>query len=255
MKKLLYFFAFAALTGFASCSNDDNKDESMSFDDVTVNYGETYTIPNGKGLDWSTSNNLIATVDGYVVNAVREGQAIISCDKASFAFTVVPTLTLFQAPTLQWDAPISTVKSYMNSYPGVNLYSEDGESLLYQGSLNQTVVMVNYGFENNALTSAGIVINSEKVSAEDMGEYLNQRYVPVSVDDANYTFYYATPTADMAVAMRLTTVSNTVVYMISYVPMTQTKAYSDIKELFHFDAPAATTPEAKAIFNEIKANF
>ena len=72
---------------FTACGGDDDEPE-LKFNDITLNCGSTYTIPNGKNIMWTSSNEYIASVSGNIVKAEKVGEATISSNKGSFKVKV-----------------------------------------------------------------------------------------------------------------------------------------------------------------------
>lgn len=253
MKKFFYLFAFVAVFGLAACGNDDDEPE-VTFSDTSLSYGATYTIPNGSGITWSSSNDLVASVSESTVTAEHVGTATISSDQGSFTVTVTATTTAYKEPCLNWGASQSTVKTFMNSYSGVTLNTDDSTSLAYYGSTSQSVLMVYYTFENSALKYSGIALNSDYVSTDALSTSLIERYVPVSSDSSNYRFYFVNPEKNMAVALQLTTISRTVVYLVLYSPVDlSSRASDDIENLF--DIEIDSTIDLTTEFNALKKIF
>lgn len=251
MKKIFCFCAFVALLGLSSCGDDD---PDSKFDDVTLRYEESYAIPNGGGSNWTSSNDLIASVSGSIVKAEHVGVATISSDQGSFEVTVTAKTNTYQDPCLEWRASKSRVKEFMKSYSGVSEYSDDSTGLAYIASKNQAVMMLNYLFESNKLTSSGIVLNTNYVSSEEIVNFLNERYIYVMFDDSDASFYFMSPEEDMAVVMQVNTIGDTVVYIVIYVPMdSSTRANGNIKDLFN--VKPVSSVEASQIFEEIKGKL
>lgn len=250
MKKLLNVFTLVALLILTSCGNDDEPD--AKFDDVTLTYENTYTIPNGNGIVWESSNDLIASVSGNTIKAEHVGEATISSEIGSFKVTVQASLNSFKEPCFDFGTSKSNIKSFMNSYSGVSLYKEDATTLSYSGSLNQLVILLTYMFENSKLSSSGIALNSNYITVDTMSKFLLERYIPLAVDESDNSFYFINPQKNMAVAMQLSYVSNTIVYIVVYTKLdsTSTRSSVNIKSLFNIDFEKSE--ELKPYFDEFK---
>lgn len=236
----------------SSCGNDD--EPTTKFNDITLSCGDSYSIPAGAGLSWTSSNELVASVTGNNVTAEHVGKATISSNKGSFKVTVTSTTSAYKEPCLIWGANKNTVKSFMNNYNGVTLYKDETSSITYSGTVTQTVLMVMYTFDNNKLKDSGVALNSTFVSTNTLTDFLTERYIPVSTDASKYRFYFINPDKGMAVVLQLTTVSNNVVYMIVYTPVDlSSRVNGNLEDLFDIDVNATT--DCKPIFEEISRNM
>lgn len=256
MKKTLYILALITILSLTACSGKDEPDNK--FNDITLDYNKTYTIPNGTGTTWKTSNNLIASVSGNVVKAEHVGIAIISSEKGSFKVTVKPTMNTYPEPCLDWGTSMDLVKSFMNSYTGnVFLSEQDYTSLLYQSSsINQKVLITLYLFENSKLYNSVVLLNLNYIPFNNLVEFLSERYIPVSVDDSNYRIYFINPEMDMGVVLQLATMNtNTstidVVELIYAPAYLSTKADVNIKELINVENTNDINLNSK--FEELKS--
>lgn len=236
MKKIFYLFAIMAGFMLASCGDDEPE---VKFDDTTLSYGQTYTIPNGKNITWTSSNEYIAAVSGATVEAKRVGEAIISSDKGSFKVTVTPTSNVFVEPTLQWGSSKSTVKSFMSSKIGsASLDSETETQLSYKGS--GKVVLYNYTFGDNGLKGSAVGLNALYIDTNAMSTFMIERYIPVSMDESTNSFYFISPDEKTAVLMRIQVSGSNIAYLVVYVPTnSSSKATEDIKSLFEAYADIA----------------
>lgn len=115
MKKYLFFLlaCFTLSIVFISCGGDD--DDSPRFQDVTLSHGVSYTIIEGSDVTWTSSNELVAYVDGNKVTGICIGEAIISSSKGSFKVTVSPQYNNVTLPSMNFGASISTIKSEMSN--------------------------------------------------------------------------------------------------------------------------------------------
>lgn len=212
----------------SACGGDDEPE--VKFDDKSISYGQSYTIPNGSNVVWTSSNELVASVTGNTVTAKRVGEAIISSDKGSFKITVTPTSYVFTEPCLQWGTNKNNVKTYMNSVSSVSLKDDNSTTLSYTGT--GKVVLYNYSFENNGLKSSGVGLNGDYVDAEAMSTFMIERYIPVKIDESDYSFYFISPDEKTGVLMQLTASGRTILYVVVYVPLDSSRSNVNLDELF-----------------------
>lgn len=234
----------------SACGGDDEPE--VRFDDKSISYGQSYTIPNGNNVVWTSSNDLIASVTGNTVTAKRVGEAVISSDKGSFKITITPTTYVFTEPCLQWGANKSNVKKYMNGISGVSINDDTSTSLTYTGT--GKVILYNYSFENGGLKSSGVGLNGDYVDAEAMSTFMIERYIPVKVDESNYSFYFISPDEKTGVLMQLTASGRTILYIVVYVPLDSSRGGVDLDESFktYVNVPSDIASET---FLQIKARL
>ena len=216
--------------GFVACNGDEDEPD-VKFNDVTLTCNETYSIKNGTGVEWRSSNELIASVSGNVVTAGCIGEAVISSTKGSFKVTVKGTIgNVYQIPCLNWGASKSTVKSFMK---GRTIEEETSTDLVYAGSGAEICTM--YSFENSKLSSSSIALDGDYINSENLIYFLLERYVPLSYDEDNYYFYFTTPDLETGVVLALAEYSGTLVYLIVYVPISENSRSMNINSLDKFD--------------------
>ena len=196
---------------FTACGDDEPE---IKFNDITLNCGRTYTIPNGNNIMWTSSNEYIASVSGNIVKAERVGEATISSNKGSFKVKVNGSLTsVYPIPCLEWGASKSTVKNFMKGY---SLDEEESTSLTYIGTGSHLFTI--YTFESGILSGSAVALNGNYIDAENLADYMLERYVPVSVDEDNYSFYFVTPDNKTMLGLFLEVYSGNIVYTIVYLP-------------------------------------
>lgn len=214
---LLTFISIFALN-LTSCSDD--KDEETRFSDMNMSTGTKEEIKNGDGLTWRSENDLIASVSGSVVNAIRKGSVMIASDKGSFKVTVTPSHTLFSDPCLEWGSSVDDVKSFMEGY---SLYGEADEGLFYNG--NGAVGYIGYIFKNAKLESAGVYVKT--VYMEDLVEHLNERYVHFG-EEENEAFYFISPDKNMLVILTAQKLGNSYYYLVMFTKAESSSTAKDI---------------------------
>lgn len=250
MKNYFYFFAIVVSLILAACGGED--EPNVKFENATISYGQTYSIPNGKNIVWTSSNELIATVDGNIVTAKRVGEAVISSEKGSFKVSVTPTSYVFTEPCIQWGADKKSVKSYMNNVSGVTINEDTNTTLNYKGT--GKALLYSYSFENSALKGSGIGLDGDYIDAEAMADFMIERYVPIEVDEDNYSFYFVSPDKKTGVLMQLKVSGRTIIYLVVYVPVGDSRSDYDIAEQFN-EYDNAPSDVAKNVFMQLKARF
>ncbi len=220
MKKILSLFTILSCFILASCGGDDDEPD-YKYQDVSLNCKATYTIPNAGDVVWTSSNEYIASVAGNVVTAERVGEAVISSNKGSFKVTVNATSHVFNEPCIQWGASKSTVKSFMKN---VSPSEETSTSLTYKGTGAQ--VVTTYSFESNGLKSSGVGLDGDYINSDALVTYMLERYIPIKVDEEDYSFYFCTPDKKTGILMSLRVSGRTIIYLIVYVPLNDSKSRS-----------------------------
>lgn len=217
MKKFIYLFVAVIGTIVTACGGDDDE-PSLKFENKTLKYEQTYSIPNGAGIEWKSSNPNVASVSGATVTAERVGEATISSNKGSFKVTVTPEYNTFIEPDLNWGSSKSSVKSFMKKVSSVSVKEEDATKLTYSGT--GKALLYQYTFESDKLKGSGVAINGDYVDSKEMANFFIERYIPVSYDESDYSFYFMSPDEKTAAMMKLTTSGRTVLYVTVYVPIT-----------------------------------
>lgn len=200
-------FIFMFTLSFISCSDNDDDDEIIKFEDIELTAGDSQTIKNGENIVWTSENKLIATVDNGTVKAVRVGTVKITSDKGSFTVTVSPKSRLYNEPYMKWGDSKSTVKSHMSNY---DLLSETSTVCLYKG--NGAADFIGYSFENSRLKSSIAYVPTTYLEA--LVEFLTERYAYVtSTDDISAMISVDGKTI---VAVTAQSISSKVYYAVLY---------------------------------------
>ena len=114
-------------------------------------------------------------------------------------------------------------------------------------------------FENNRLTSSAVLVNAELYD-ESLASFLLERYVPISIDEENYMFFFINIEQDMLVTLGLKTSGYTVYALIMYTPYNQSDAKTRVglvgkmkEEVRKLDfVKPADTPKADLIIKTLK---
>ena len=256
MKKILYFLAGAALLSATACNKDDE-----NFDDVTLNVAQTYTIPNGTGTEWQSYNDYVATVKGNVVTGVIAGETKIESALGSFMVKVVPTNNMFLEPCLNWGNSKSEVKKFMESYTGFVLADEDDNELTYTGTGDVFMYLYEFGSKDNDLDTSYIAVDSDKVTAAQFSDYMNQRYIYVSDDDENDIMYMVSTDFKTVAGIYVIELDGDYYWAAEYIPYTDaTRAPENIKRAFdgkvrNAKFQKATSVKAVNLQKQLKAEF
>lgn len=258
MEKLIKYFVLSAIAlfsiSFTSCGDDDD-DVDVTYKDITLKCSENFSIPNGDKATWTSSNKYIASVEGKEVTANHVGSAIISSQKGSFNVTVESSVSVFTEPCLEWSASKKAVKSYMSKYLGSATIKDDtSTSLTYNYRSAQAYL---YKFENGALVSSGIGLNGNYIDSDDLFTQMTEHYIPLEVDEENYSVYFATLDLKTGVLLSLQASGSTIMYVIIYMPVKDSKSHIDFKKYRNmFGNYNSTTSDAVLNeFNKMKARF
>lgn len=206
MKKFLLFALLVLPLAFMSCRSDNEP----NYPDQTLVVGDTYRIPGGE-TGWTSDNELVASVSGSTVTAELVGETVIRNGSKSFKVTVTGKSKLFKEPYMRFGASKSTVKSVMSSY---TLSKETTETLLYNGTYPVSYYL--YGFKNEAMNLSSLVIPVTSVTAENLVDFLKERYLYVTSNEAEHYFGFISPDMKTLVVLNINTFNSQVVYMISY---------------------------------------
>ena len=224
---------FYLLVGFCLlCQSCGEKDEpGTSFNDVTLNCEQTYTITGGEDVEWKSDNPLIASVSGNIVTANVIGETTIRSSKGLFKVTVKGTMSkVYNVPCLEWGASKSRVKSFMS---GRTLSKETTTDLVYSGSGAEIITM--YTFQSDKLKNSGVTLSGSYISSSKLADYMLERYIPISYDEDSYYFYFVTPDKKTAVGLTLSVSGGNVIYVIAYGPLSSTYSQVELKSYSVFD--------------------
>lgn len=158
---------------------------SITTSSISLKAGYVYTIPNGAGLVWESSNPFIATVDDNVITANKVGTTKVTT-KANGGKTIIVTVEAtfdsYDEPYLQWGATKSMVKSANSN---LQIYDESSTELYYTGK--KQADKVNYSFENGKLYLATVFLKSSAKFSE-IQDYLWERYISLGTEEGIYLF-------------------------------------------------------------------
>jgi len=206
-----------------SCGSDD---DDKKFDDVILTAGQSYTIPSGSSISWTSSNELIAKVSNGVVSALRVGEVKITSSEGSFKVTVNASLDLYREPYLQFGASKSSVKSYMSGY---TLSDEDDEALIYDGKGIEAYQL--YTFKNSAMNAAAVIVYVSAVSTSDLATYLSERYVYLGTTSDSEIMMLKSIDEKVVIGVTAKYLNKKPIYMILYADATSTSSMPAIEQL------------------------
>jgi len=210
----MVLMAVLVSVSFAACSSDDD-DDSVNFKNMQMTAGTSTSIENGKGIDWKSENEYIATVSDGTVNALRVGTVKITSEKGSFTVTVSPSSDLYEEPYMKWGSSASSVKSYMSGY---TLANETSTGLLYNGKGGATYYA--YVFENSGLKYSAVYIPTSYV--DELAEFINERYIYATKGD-DYTAHLSVD-KKVAVFVSATRLNSKYYYQVVYMDFTSSSS-------------------------------
>jgi hypothetical protein len=198
--KNTYYFIFACFI-FLGCSNDENPgDDKIALSDyeISMDFNQTYTIeatfdrdgyPQGS-LVWQSADEEVAIVDNtgkVTARLIGETQLTVKTSDGKYSETVkvevLPTVTLYKEPILQFGESASYIKSNESR----TLISETSEALIFEGE-NSDVRGAMYLIENSKFTTVAILLKTDEATAEKAANHLVQRYTLEGREDDIFIF-------------------------------------------------------------------
>lgn len=182
MKKVFsLMLLLATMPMYTACGGDDDEPDNTKLSQTSYTmYSEDTQDIKGSNLSdivWSSENEFVATVKNNVITGQLVGKTTVksATKNMTFSVEVKPRYNTYEEPYLYWGASKSAIKAKYGTP-----ISEDANSLVYQTS-NPDAPMMIYMFENGKMSSAGVVC--EVSIADELGDFLVERYVPVDVDN------------------------------------------------------------------------
>ena len=170
-----------ATFGFLSCQNAV-QGPSLTKTNYTL-YSDATTKIEGVGLSnavWNSENEFVASAEGEDLTSFLVGSTTIKSGSSKMFVTVKPRYTLYTEPLMLW----GYTKSQIIAKCGTP-QSETATSILYETG-NSSVPYTLYLFENNCLTSCGVV--AQLSVASNLVNFIGERYVIVSAEGTTATF-------------------------------------------------------------------
>ena len=170
-----------ATFGFLSCQNAV-QGPSLTKTNYTL-YSDATTKIEGVGLSnavWNSENEFVASAEGEDLTSFLVGSTTIKSGSSKMFVTVKPRYTLYTEPLMLW----GYTKSQIIAKCGTPK-SETATSIIYETG-NSSVPYKLYLFENNCLTSCGVV--AQLSVASNLVDFIGERYVIVSAEGTTATF-------------------------------------------------------------------
>lgn len=227
--KTLFLFLALALTSssFTSCSDEDDEPK---FANVTLNAGETKIIDHAAGIHWTSSNQFVAEMNDNELKALRVGTATLSSTRGHFKVKVNPTSHLYQDPCMQFGASQSTVRSWMKSHIPQAVWKENSKpDLLFYTCTEGAAMIYGYGFDNKKLSRAMLFVNHRY--GDELVTFLTERYIVVTVDEAEGYVGLISPEKDMLVVVIPDVLGGVPIYNVVYAPNEETKGCIDYTKI------------------------
>lgn len=197
----------------ASCGDSDS---GVKFENKTIFAGDKMAIENAAKYEWTSSNELIATMENGELCGNLVGEATLSCKKGSFKATVKPTSTYIDEPCLNFGATSTQVDQYMTGkFTDVSFVNSDGDVALYQKNYG-SVAYYMYMFDSNRLKLSSMFLYNN--FTESLAKYLTERYMTVTVNDDKHYIGMISPDMDMLVVFQPEYLGNTLFLCVSYAP-------------------------------------
>jgi hypothetical protein len=234
MKNCTIILTVFALILFFQCSKDETK-KTITIDqkNVAMFSGETTQLGlifstedlKGKTYQWTTSDINVATVSASgLVTGVRIGETFVTASTSdeslvdSAKITIQPKYNLYLEPYLAFGASAAIVKA---NETRVLLSEESG--LAYLGE-NDNVVAVLYLFDNDALTGAGVLLETTTDVTSNLMDFLLERYEALTFADE---VFYFTDNKGVVAAM---SINETLGLNVIYFEETYLKSTSLLRE-------------------------
>lgn len=215
--KTIHIFLTCLILGisfaFTSCGDKDEPANPEKFSNITLIVGNSHTITLSQGIVWSSSNPLVANIEGNVVTAKHVGEATVSSSKGSFTVKVNPKTKYFTEPCILWGKSKSDVKSTMSAY---TLIKDDTETLGFADRTTNATILWAYSFKNGLLNTSAVFLNGKYWNSDNIMNHLLERYVPTSMNESNYSFYFLSPKKDLIVLLKLDASGSSIIYEIYY---------------------------------------
>lgn len=210
-----------------SCSKDDESQTEQNVKitptNITMHYKETLQLTATNANSWSSDDNFIAEVDnkglvkgghiGTTIITAKNGSSFATCE-----VTITPKYDIYDTPILEWGATMSSIQS-KETHPKSSS-SNTSSMLAYNYKKNGTPCALIYYFEGGKMSR--IVVYMDLLQYTNAGNYLLERYTPLSADPTDYflmfTDAYTKDKMKTVVGLQTTKVSGTELTMITYIP-------------------------------------
>ena len=205
--------------GYVKILSEENMiRKNIKYKDISIFEDCYFEIPYGEGLNWSSSDNTVAKVEGNIVTGLSQGTVTISAKEHTFKVTVMGTTSsalknTFIEPCIDWGCNGETVKSYMSSYSYKSPFEADlGDGSIIRYNENPNSIFM-YSFNKNALYISYLEFKWD--NDYDMEEFLRKKYFYLTTDDTGMRAYF---TRDFKTLVGVSLKEDT--YLIVYTPAT-----------------------------------
>lgn len=189
-----------------ACSGDEDVPDNPNLKktDYALYHNDTQALEgtNLNQLAWESDNEFVATVKDNTVIGHYVGKAIVKSNMYySLSVEVKSKYNTYEEPYIGWGASKAMIKARYGTPE-----SENENSLAYTTSNTNAPIMI-FAFEDDKMSSCGVVCKTS--IADELGDFLTERYVPINVDTDKYTATLlhcygkiSDPQADYGIAMQ-----------------------------------------------------
>ncbi|WP_418671313.1 Ig-like domain-containing protein [Barnesiella intestinihominis] len=188
MKKILFFLAMLPMLVFTACSDDDENSLSLDKSGISLYFKDEIKLTASDNVTWSSEDDFVAGVSSSgVVEGRHVGKTFIvasnGAETVKCAVEVKPKYNTFVEPVLDFGSSKADIKVKEKR----ELRTDNATSLVYMD--NKDGVGVVYTFEDGKMKSCGLVLLQYKY-AEDIMDFLLERYAPYTMDDDGDMFIF-----------------------------------------------------------------
>ncbi len=191
---------------------------TVAYQNVSLKVDSVYLVYNGYGVEWESSNPLIASVikpatdaDTTRIVATCAGTTVLSSSRGTITVTVSPQYTIYEEPFTKWGADETAIKEALSKYTP---YTSTETQIVYQ---NIGVISAEaYTLKDSALVQVDLAIPVDTFKVENVAEHLENRYKFYGIEDDIYLYY--SPTLETAVLLSLQADSENPYFLLDYIP-------------------------------------
>ena len=211
---------------FTGCSETTR--EGLTPNRLSLFVGESATLSyvGDSKCRWSSAEPLIASVTQTgVVTGELVGKTTVKANNLSCDVTINPKYDTYYEPCMKWGCAQPTVQNHMYGYDEMD--DSDYKSLSYKGK--GKVLFYLYTFENGKLDISGLAISSSYAS--EIGSFLSERYIPVSIDEDDYTISFADYKKSTLVIVKVYSTSTLLIAYTKYPTSNSTRSIDVTEDL------------------------
>lgn len=191
---------------------------TVAYQKVSLKVDSVYLISNGLGVEWESSNPLIASVinpatdsDTTRVVATCAGKVVLSSSRGTISVTVSPQYTFYEDPFTTWGAKEAAIRKALSKYTP---YTANETRIAYHNiGLISTEV---YTLQDSALVQVDLAIPVDTFKIEAVTKHLENRYTFYGIKDDIYLYY--SPTHETSVLLSTQADSVKSYFLIDYFP-------------------------------------